>query len=116
MDAPTITLIIGIIGCVIGVSTFVSGRMTKAERSGSMETKIDQALAGIEKLSRQLEASSTAQHSLDLLVRAHEEQLKTLFSYNTELHATISANNKTNEILMELLQFFRSHYDQEVKK
>lgn len=77
MDAGTVTFVAGLISCVIGVSTFISGRMTKAERNGSMETKINQALEGITAINHKLEVSSHDQHAVELMVRSHEEQLKT---------------------------------------
>lgn len=110
LDYSTITLCIGIITCVIGVSTFVSGRMTKAERSGSMETKIDQALRGIEDLKNQLRSSETNRHNTDLMVRSHDEQIRTLFRQHSELLAHISQSDKTNEVLAEILHFMKDHH------
>lgn len=111
MDGPTLTLLMGIISCVIGVSTFVSGRMAKAERNGSMETKIDQALDGIEDLKKKLEASANNQHAMDLMVRSHDEQIKTLFRSHTEMRAMVSENNRTHEALTELLQYVRNTHN-----
>lgn len=108
MDMGTITFVAGIISCIIGVSTFVSGRMAKAERNGSMETKINQALEGITSINRKLENSSHEQHNIDLMVRSHEEQLKTLFRYDQDLRASIEDGNKTREVLVELLQALKS--------
>lgn len=110
MDASTITLCVGIISCVIGVSTFVSGRMTKAERSGSMETKIDQALKGIEELKTQLRSSESNRHNTDLMVRSHDEQIRTVFRQYAELQARIEKSDKTNEILLEMLHFMKDHH------
>ena len=53
MDGPTITLIIGIVGCVIGVSTFVSSLQNKAQNTGVLEQKIEQALQGIDEIKKQ---------------------------------------------------------------
>ena len=36
MDMGTITFVAGIISCIIGVSTFVSGGVAKGERNGGM--------------------------------------------------------------------------------
>lgn len=110
MDSSTITLCIGIITCVIGVSTFVSGRMTKAERSGSMETKIDQALKGIEDLKTQLRSSESNRHNTDLMVRSHDEQIRTIFRQYAELQNHLAQSDKTNEILLEMLHFMKEHH------
>lgn len=108
VDTATITLIIGMIGCVIGVCTFVSGRMARAERNGSMETKIEQALEGISAINRKLEASSNDQHNMNLMVRSHEEQIKTLFNANQELRAAIDESNHTRDVLVELLNYIKN--------
>ena len=110
MDFGTVTFIAGLISCVIGVSTFISGRMTKAERNGSMETKINQALDGITAINRKLETSSHDQHTVELMVRSHEEQLKTLFRYDQDIRSSIEEGNKTREVLIELLQVIKSQH------
>lgn len=112
--ASAITLIIGVIGCIIGICTFVSGRMARAERNGSMETKITQALEGIESINRKLEASSLTQHTIDLTVHSHDEQIKTLFRQYNELRALHTESDRTREVLSELLQFLRNiHYSEQ---
>ena len=107
MDMATVTFVAGIISCIIGVSTFVNGRMTKAEQNGSMETKINQALEGITSINKKLEDSQHSQHSIELMVRSHDEQLKTLFRSNQDLQKMIDESNKTREILVELLQVIK---------
>lgn len=113
-----ITLIIGIIGCIIGICTFISGRMARAERNGSMETKITQALEGIESINRKLEASALTQHTIDLTVHSHDEQIKTLFRQYSELRALHTEGDRTREVISDLLQFLRSshHSEQGVAK
>lgn len=108
MDPSTITLIVGVVSCGIGVSTFVSSLITKSERNGSMETKINQALKGIEAINQKLESSSNEQHNIDLLVRSHEEKIKTLFTRERELKEALDESKETREVLIELLQTVRS--------
>lgn len=107
--AASISFAVGIIGCVIGVLSFASNRMDKAEQNGSMETKIDQALEGISDLKKKLEESSANQHSMDLMVRSHDEQIRTLFRMDAELKASIAAENKTYEVLADLLKHLKEH-------
>ena len=107
MDGSTIALLISLIMCVIGVLTFVSGRMAKAEHNGAMEAKINQALDGIKDIRKKLEENSSTQHTLDIMAHSHEEQIKTLFRMISELRAAISESNRTNEILTEVLQELR---------
>lgn len=108
MDTGTITFLIGIISCVIGVSTFITGRMAKAEKNGSMETKITQALDGISSINKKLEEFSKSQHNIDLLVNSHEEQIRTLFKGQEDLRAMIDESNQTKFYLSELLNFFKN--------
>lgn len=103
MDPATITLIVGVVSCIIGVSTFVSGRMTKAEHTGSMETKISQALEGITAINHKLEEFSNGQHEVELLVRSHEEQIRTLFNTVAEVRSDITTCSQTQEILKDLV-------------
>lgn len=108
MDVSTITLFIGLISCAIGVSTYISGRMARAERNGSMETNIKQALEGITSINRKLEESSRSQHESELLIRSHDEQIKTLYRLNNENRALIEEGNKTRDVLVELLHAMQS--------
>lgn len=104
MDTATITLIMGLISCVIGISTFISGRMAKAENDGAMETKINQALEGIESINKKLEKSTNSQHNTELTVSRHEEQLTTLFRRNEEFHMLVEEGNKTRELILQFIQ------------
>lgn len=108
MHIESITFVAGIISCVIGVSTFISGRTVRAERNGSMETKINQALEGITAINHKLEESSHSQRDIELLVRSHDEKIKTLFREYKELQKTVEAGDKTRETLIELLQIIRA--------
>lgn len=107
MDQATVTFIAGVISCIIGVSTFITGRMARAERNGSMETKINQALDGITTINRKIEDFSNSQHSIELLVKSHEEQIKTLFRHEQSIRDSIENSDKTREVLIELLQVIR---------
>lgn len=45
-----ITCIVGIVGCLVGVATFVSAQITKAKQDGMLIAKIDQCVNGIESI------------------------------------------------------------------
>lgn len=107
MDTSTITLIAGLISCVIGVSSFVVGRMAKAEHTGSLEEKINQALDGIDEINRKLEDSSHEQHEMALLARSHEEKIVTLFRQCDDMRHLIEECNKTHDVLMEMARAIR---------
>lgn len=108
MDVATLTLLAGIISCLIGIFTFIAGRMAKAEHNGSMETKINQALEGIESINKKLEDSTHNQHSIELMVSSHEQQLKTLFRLEKELRMSLEDDVKTREVLIDLLQTIKN--------
>lgn len=87
MDGGTITLIIGIISCIIGVSTFVSGMVTRAKTEGQTVEKINQCIKGIDEIKNDLKEQTNGFNTLqgkviehDSRIRAVEEDIKTLFS------------------------------------
>lgn len=102
MDGPTITLIVGIIGCVIGVSTFVSSLQSKAQNSGVLEQKIEQALQGIDEIKKQVKDSSANQSSVSLIVNSHTEQIKTLYKSIDELKERIGISENMNMVLVDI--------------
>lgn len=108
MDLGTVTFIAGVISCIIGISTFVSGRMSKAEHNGSLEEKINQALSGISSINQKLEASSRNHHEIALLVQSNTEQIKTLFTQYDELKQEINEKDNTRDALIELIHTLRS--------
>lgn len=107
MDWPTVSLLLGLISGGIGIATFISGRMAKAERSGALEAKIEQALQGISDIKETLEEYSKNQHINELTVRSHDEQLKTLFNSVKLLQDLMTSNNQTYDVLKEMLSFLR---------
>lgn len=108
MDASTITLVIGIIGCVIGVSTFVSSLQNKAQNTGVLEQKIEQALQGIDEIKRQVKDSSANQNSMSLTVQSHTEQIKNLFKSVDELKTRLRTVENTDKKLGEILDAIKS--------
>ena len=108
MDGPTITLIIGIIGCVIGVSTFISSLLSKAQTNGVLEQKIEQALQGIDEIKTQVKDSATNQNSMSLMVQSHTEQIKNLYKAIDELKARIKAVGNIDDTLIKILEAIKS--------
>ena len=83
MNAATITFLIGVISCVIGILTFVSGRISKAEQNGRLSEKLDSCVKGIEEIKTKLdnqEAIQNAQNvkinSHDIMIANHEEKIE----------------------------------------
>lgn len=104
MDGATITLIIGVIGCVIGVSTFVSSLLNKAQTNGVLEQKIEQALQGIDEIKAQVKDSAVNQNSTSLIVQSHTEQIKTLYKEIEELKMRINTAESISSTLTRAIQ------------
>lgn len=88
MDLSTITFLAGLVSCCIGIATFITGMNARAQKEGALEQKINQAIAGIEDIKEEMKSSNNNQNTLALLVRSHDEQIKTLFR-------TMDSNSKT---------------------
>lgn len=108
MDGPTITLIVGIIGCVIGVSTFVSSLLNKAQTNGVLEQKIEQALQGIDEIKASQRLSANNQSNLSLTVQSHTEKIKNLYTAIDELKGRIKAVENIDNTLSKILEAIKS--------
>ena len=108
MDGVTITLIVGIIGCVIGVSTFVSALLSKAQNNGVLAQKIEQALQGIEEIKTRVNDSATNQTNTSLIVQKHEEQIKTLYNITDDLKGRLNTAENINGTLNKILDAIKS--------
>ena len=108
MDGPTITLIVGIVGCVIGVSTFVSSLLNKAQTNGVLEQKIEQALQGIDEIKTQVKDSAASQSSISLTVQSHTEQIKSIHKEIEELKGRIKTVENIDGTLSKILDAIKS--------
>lgn len=108
MDGPTITLIVGIVGCVIGVSTFVSSLLNKAQTNGVLEQKIEQALQGIDEIKTQVKDSAASQTNMSLTVQSHTEQIKNLYKAIDELKARLKTVGNIDSTLTNILEAIKS--------
>ena len=78
MDAATITLIVGIISCIIGVSTFVSSMVTRAKTEGQTVEKINQCIKGIEDIKQDLKENAVNYNNLHGMVIDHESRIRSI--------------------------------------
>lgn len=108
LDSGTITFVAGIISCVIGVSTFVMGRLDKSRQSGILEEKINQALKGITEIKDDIKNQNKAQAELGLIAKSHDEKIRTLFNRVDDLHTEINSKIQLQEVLSELLHYLQS--------
>lgn len=70
-----ISTAVAIIGCVIGVSTFVSAQMTKAKQDGAMIAKIDQCIANTEEIKNDMKEKNK---EIDSIIDKHSEAITKL--------------------------------------
>lgn len=61
MDTSTVLFISGIISCVIGVASFVTGMVSRARNDGKLEAKLSFCLQGIEEIKQSIQNISTKQ-------------------------------------------------------
>lgn len=80
-----ITCIVGIIGCVIGVATFISAQITKSKQDGMLIAKIDQCVKGIEDIKSDIKEKN---HEIDAVIDEHtrkivrlETQMKSVYEH-----------------------------------
>lgn len=82
---PVITCIVGIVGCVIGVATFVSAQITRAKQDGMLIAKIDQCVKGIEDIKADMKEKN---REFDTIIDEHtrkivrlETQVKNIYEH-----------------------------------
>lgn len=96
MDHSTITFLIGLISCGIGIATFVGGMNARAAKNGVLEQKIEQAIHGIEEIKAEMQRATSSQNITALQVQAHETKIQNL-ERKTETDAQLA--NVLNNIL-----------------
>lgn len=80
--------IVGIISCVIGVSTFVSAQITKAKQDGMQIAKLDQCVNGIEEIKKSMKDKN---HEIDSVL---DEHTKAITELQTQMKSVWKALNK----------------------
>lgn len=83
--ADQITFAFGIVMSILGIISFVLGKMDRAKAEGSIETKVDIALKGIEEIKTRLNKDNEWKESTSAEIKSHDEKIKTLFSLYQEL-------------------------------
>lgn len=78
MNGATITFLIGVISCVIGILTFISGRLSKAEQNGRFAEKLDTCAKGIAEIKSKLDSQESTQNRQDILLTEHAQQISHL--------------------------------------
>lgn len=75
----TITFVIGIIACAVGVMTFVSGMLQRSKNAGALENKVDTILKKIENIEETLNEHRHLNEEIMVTITEHEQKITTLF-------------------------------------
>ena len=78
--SQTITFICGVILCVIGVATFVTGLVSRAKEDGALSNKVDTALKGIDEIKQTLSEQRYWRETIGIELENHEQKINTLFN------------------------------------
>ena len=70
-----ITCCVGVIGCVIGVATFVSAQLSKAKQDGALMNKVDYLVSGFDELKKEQKERNTDQ---DRILSEHSIAIENL--------------------------------------
>lgn len=80
-----ITVVVGIIGCVIGVATFVSAQITKAKQDGVLIEKVNQCVKNTEEIRNDIKEKNK---EFDSIIDEHtkaitklQTEMKTVFKH-----------------------------------
>lgn len=75
----SITFMIGIITCLVGVFTFISGMMQRSKNDGALENKVDNALKGIDEIKATLNEQQDISGEMRVVAAEQQQQINTLF-------------------------------------
>lgn len=73
-----ITVAISFTMCIIGVLTFISGRLSKAEKDGRLAEKLDTAVKGIDEIKAKLSSQEHMQNKQSIVLEQHEQRIRNL--------------------------------------
>ena len=79
-SSQTIIFICGIILCLIGVATFVTGLVSRAKEDGALSNKVDTALKGIDEIKQTLSEQRNWRETIGIELENHEQKIDTLFN------------------------------------
>lgn len=67
-----ISCVVGIIGCLIGVATFVSAQITKAKQDGVLIAKVDQCVKNTEEIRKDVKEKN---REFDSIIDEHSKAI-----------------------------------------
>lgn len=78
MDTSTVVFVSGIISCIIGVASFITGMVSRARNDGKLEAKLGFCLQGIEEIKNNIQGIISKQGSQNEILVEHNAELKRL--------------------------------------
>lgn len=75
----TISFVISLIMCAIGVMTFVSGIVQRSKNDGILSNKVDTALKGIDEIKKTLNDQRDWREEISVVTERQQQQINTLF-------------------------------------
>lgn len=78
MDTSTVLFITGIISCVIGVASFVTGIASRARNDGKLEAKLGFCLQGIDEIKKSIVRLESNQDSHNVTIARLDSEIKSL--------------------------------------
>lgn len=79
MDTKSvITLIFGLITCIIGILSFVASRIKNAEANGRIAEKLDACLKSIDEVKSEVKAQTIAQNNQNIILERHSQQIEAI--------------------------------------
>ena len=80
MDAKsTITLIIGVITCIIGILSFGASKMKTAENEGRIAEKLDICLKSLDEMKDEMKVQTAAYNKQNVILEKQGQQLDYAF-------------------------------------
>lgn len=94
MDPSTITFVAGVISCIIGVATFITGIASRARNDGNLEAKLGFCLQGIDELKERFVSFESKQGSHNDVIIRHDAEIKALQKDVSELKEKVNKIGK----------------------
>lgn len=78
METSTIVFVCGVISCILGIATFVTGMVTRARNDGKLEAKLGFCLQGIEEIKTSISSLNAKQTTQNNSIIKFETEITTL--------------------------------------
>lgn len=84
----TVSFVVSLIMCFVGVMTFVSGIIQRSKNDGILSNKVDNALKGIDEIKETLHEQRNWREEISIITERQQQQINTLFKKVEALERT----------------------------